>query len=366
MSASSRLGTTFARNLHFLGTDTTRILTIGGASRLGEKAIGALRERTGKEHTFTHVVRKTGVDFLSKDEQIKMDNIDSITKEGWEKILKDSHAEIVLNMASASEGSYEDIQRVNVHLPKNLVEAAQSMNIKVIQFSSQAILTPGLTKEETPYAYSKREAEEVLKQYDNVIIVRLGAVLGGKSEVPVCSDAAVAYGSPFVLLPPEGGEQTIRPVTIDKVKDVLVALVEKIEKGEKIPQVIDVAGKKITLEAFLKMVNPFALGSVKIPKKVIDALAKLVDKGVFTKEFMRMSKLMADVSGEAEKPDLSSLRSIGVEPPTPEEVAIAARAQLSLLRTIKTVAKPVLTPFYTVADMIYKIAQQALVISSEK
>jgi hypothetical protein len=98
----------------------------------------------------------------------------------------------------------------------------------------------------------------------------------------------------------------------------------------------------VPLKAFLKMVNPNAIGSVKLPAKVSELLSVLVNKGIFTKEFFNLTKLLQDT--EPKKPDITAMEKILNVPARPvEDVAEAARGQLSLRRTSATIGKAFLS-----------------------
>lgn len=333
------------------------ILMPGYGSRIGKNFIKVLVQ---KGHSVTAPSRQPQPDSPGIRYE-PVGDLSKVTKEKWAQLIHEAHIDLVINMAAASHGSYHTMVPINVDFVATLAEASAEEQVPMINLSSSAALTPGSTPEGTPYAQTKQEAERLLEDFDNVIVLRLNAVLGGPSEVPVCSDAAICRWSPFILIPPTGGEVPFYPVDEETVLKCLSSLVEKIDNiqgkiPENFPQVIDVAGKKVGLETFLKMVNPFALGSVKMPEKLLDMLTKLVDCGVFTKEFTRISQLMAKAGDKAPAPNLQGMEEhLGVQPPNAETVAKAARERLDLLKASKMIAIPIAT---RVAENVYNLFVQ--------
>lgn len=248
-----------------------------------------------------------------------------------------SGLKVFVNAAVMPSGTFEDMMQVNVDMPKNIAEACKNLGIHMVHLCSAGAQLPGLNKEDHPYAKSKQMAAEALSDYDNVTILRIGAVVGSQSSVPVCSDAAVAPWSPFVVLPPGGGNLYLYPIDEHTVLETVTKVVDRLtvfsDKEKSLPNVIDVAGHPICLEDFLKRINTNAVVSVRIPKIALNALNKIVNKGVFTPEFSKIAELVHNFGPACQEPDRSGMERLGVPIPSTEKVVLAARKQLNFLGT---------------------------------
>lgn len=253
---------------------------------------------------------------------------------------------VFVNAAVMSSGTFEEMRQVNVDMPKNIAEACKDLGIHMVHLCSAGAQLPGLNKEEHPYAKSKQMAAETLSDYANVTILRIGTVIGSKSNVPVCSDAAVGSWSPVVVLPPEGGQLDLYPVDEDTVLDAVTKVIDHLSvfsnKGESLPKVIDVAGHQIYLEDFLKEINTRAVLSVKIPKIVLNMLNTVVNKGVFTPEFSNLAKLVHTSGSAGQEPDRSGMERLGVPIPSTEKIVEAARKQLNFFGTTANILTAVI------------------------
>lgn len=263
----------------------------------------------------------------------------SLTMEEWRKTMQENQIKIVLNLAAQSSGTLKAMAAVNTQMPVNIAEACKKLGIPMVHTCSHSTQLQGINPEQHPYASTKKAAAERLAAYPNVVIARLGAVLGGKSDIPVCTDAAVSAWSPVIMLPAKGGEQVFHPIdeatTIAALKGIVDHLTSPETKDQPLPRNIDIAGREVPLDKFLKMVNPKALATLPIPDVVLNLLAKLVNKGVFTKEFLSISKLSRNPQDKTTPLiDTSTMETIlKVPAPTVEKVAEAARKQLSLTNT---------------------------------
>jgi len=314
------------------------VYVTGATGRLGRNVVANLKskghnvftESRGSHHTSSNDALETLISPAKR------------TINQWKEFFDKHNIKTVVNLAASTPGKSNKkrdsdlatMREVNAQMPKNMALAMKGTDKKLIHISSSSTQIAGIDKN-TPYAYTKAEAEKDLKEIDNNVIVRLSAVLGSKSDVPVFSDAAVSKWFPVVFLPPKGEKSEFFPVDEATVIDVLEKLVDECQNPEgptnPLPKEIDVAGHGVNLKDFLKMVNPLAIGTVRIPATIINQLSKLVNAGVFTEEFIRLSDLMAKENIKA--PDISAMESIlGVKSPTPEEVAKAAQSQLSFLR----------------------------------
>lgn len=315
------------------------ILLTGGSGRIGSELVKSL---TASGHSIYQIKRGDPTKNLNPLNITVVDPA-SLTLKEWKNVMERNGIQLVLNLAAQSSGDLKSMLAVNVNMTEEMAKASNELNIPMVHTCSHSAELQGINLEEHPYAATKKMAAEALKEYPNVVIARLGAVLGGKSDVPVVSDAAVSPWSPFIILPSEGGEQVFHPVdektVIETLEKIVNHLSDPSKKAESLPRTIDIAGQEVPLKAFLKMVNPKALASVKLPQPVLDLLAVLVDKGVFTKEFMKISKLTSSQDAAA-KPDTSAMESIlGVEPPSPEKVAQEASKRLSVMNTSSIVSK---------------------------
>ncbi len=322
----------------------TNILITGAGGRIGRQVVTSLQS-TG--HTVYQI--RSGASKTAKPNPLIHHELDpsSLTMSQWQQKMRENNIQIVLNLAAQSSGCPKAMEAVNVKMPQTIAKACEGLGIKMIHTCSYSAHLKGLTTEDHPYAATKQIAAKTLESEPHVVIARLGAVLGGQSDVPVISDAAVSKWSPVILLPAAGGEQVIHPVDEKTVVKAMQGIVEHLtdpaKESQPLPKVIDIAGQEVPLKAFLKMINPKALGSVKLPNIVLNLLSILVDKGVFTKEFMNIAKLISSRDSEQVKPDTTVMENVlGVITPSPEKVADAAREQLSLLQTTSIIAKSVL------------------------
>lgn len=318
-----------------------RILTTGASGRIGKEVTKKLK---GLGHSVVQIQRGNAEASTQNPQSIKVVDPASQTVSDWKEILKQNKIDMVLNLAAQSSGNFKSMMAVNVDMPKAMAEACKQLGIRMIHTCSHSAQLSGINQEEHPYAYTKKKGADQLEEYPNVVIARLGAVLGGKSDVPVLTDAAVSTWSPVILLPSEGGEQVFHPVDEETVIEAMTKMVEHLldpaKEDQPLPKIIDIAGTEVPLKAFLKMVNPSAIGSVKVPEGVLNLLSVLVDKGVFTKEFVNLTKVSKSEERAKVRPDVSAMEKL-LQVPTPsaEKVAMAAAGQLSAVNTSLMIGK---------------------------
>lgn len=321
---------------------TFNIAITGAKGRIGKKLIPNLE----KHYNIYPIIRGEADQANKASKDIVILDPSSLTVKEWKKTLEDNNIHLVLNLAVQSSGKYRSMKGVNVTMPTTIAEACAQAGIQMVHTCSHSVHISGLDKSTTPYAFSKKEAADELEKMSGVVTARFNAVVGSESEgQPVCSDAAISTWSPIVILPAEdGGDLIFHPVdeatVIEGLKRIIDHITDPSKKDQPLRRVIDIAGKPVSLKKFLKMVNPNALAGVKLPEAVFSLLTKLVDKGVFSKEFLHLSKLLKAEGGKTVEPDLSTMEDVlGLPAPSLETVAAAAREQLSLAKTTSTIVK---------------------------
>lgn len=342
MTPLSRMGSHLAKKSIEMA-DKKTILGIGLTGRIGEKLKGKL---ISEGHKIVEIRR--GV--LEKNGSANNQNIEyvpdpaKLTQQDWSQIIKDSNVDVVINLAASSTGSEAAMRAVNVTLPEEISKACDELNIKMIHTCTYAAKLEGLNIKAHPYAKTKQIAADILKGNSVVTIARIGAVLGGQSNVPVCADAALSDWSPIIMLPSDGGKEKFHPIdegtVIQALTNIVDHLTDPLKQNEPLPKVIDIAGEQISLEEFLRLVNPNAIFSVNVPQVILDLLAAIVDKGVFTKEFLNITTLLKSQDKKKVAPDTTGMIHIlGVPSPSSQKVAEAARGQLSLMKTSSIIVK---------------------------
>ncbi|MBI4043871.1 MAG: NAD(P)-dependent oxidoreductase [Candidatus Diapherotrites archaeon] len=151
-----------------------RVLVTGSKGFIGQAVIKVLQEKGHSIHEFDYSIGQ---------------NI--LRREDLEKALNDAHAVIHLAALTDETKSEKELFEVNVEGTKNVLESAGKAGVKhVIYLSTVGIYGP-TTKEAlneespcnpiTPYEQSKKAAEEVVQEYQEVVpitILRSALALG--------------------------------------------------------------------------------------------------------------------------------------------------------------------------------------------
>jgi NADH dehydrogenase len=158
---------------------------------------------------------------------------------------------VVVHLAATTgKASAEEYFSVNCHGTRHLIASCRERQVKNFLYIS-SIAVKYLDKSHYPYAQSKQEAEEIVRQSDlNYAIVRPTIVLG--KEAPGWQ--ALSRLARLRWVPVFGdGAARIQPIDVDDLVDAMISLIDEQDfHGES----FDVGGSDvISIEAFLKKVH---------------------------------------------------------------------------------------------------------------
>ncbi|MEM3422103.1 MAG: NAD(P)-dependent oxidoreductase [Candidatus Bilamarchaeaceae archaeon] len=231
-----------------------KIFLIGANGRLGKKICQKLYE---EGLSFIPIVRKQS--------GLKNEIVCNFSIEELREILK--KADVIINTAGSTK-TYDkrEMERGNVELVKNIVEAAPK-NAKIIHASSISVYGKMLAKkpadEQTPirpdseYAKTKYEAEKILSQNKNVVVLRIGTIYD-ESDDYVYIVKKIKEGKMYII---GNGNNRIPFVHIDDVASAFLAALKAP------PGVYNIVGDPITQKEAYQIVSN-VLG-VKPPQKHI-------------------------------------------------------------------------------------------------
>jgi dTDP-4-dehydrorhamnose reductase len=203
---------------------------------------------------------------------------------------------VVINSAALSQGSASDMQAINVEMPQRLAEAAEQLGIPFMHMSTTATRVQDLCGIKTPYALSKKEAEEKLSSYKRTMF-HIDALVGSESDQIDIASLALGKMPLKVRL---GGSQILQLTTYDAASKAITNVVQKTLKGQgdSIPTDITIAGDPIELNAFIDLVkssedsflSQMAL-EMHIPLDKLMNFADLIRSGCLSPEFLHLGIL---------------------------------------------------------------------------
>ncbi len=311
----------------------------GGGGRIGQKTKDAL---IANGHKTVNV--KRGEEGISDDGlTYYCPNPADLKVEDIKKIFQEVNADIIFNCAGQSSGSINSMHAVNTKMPLTLAKACAEIDIPMIHTCTYCAQSED---RKAPYASTKAAGTNALQDFSNVTTLRINVVTGLESDVPVATDSAISENSPFVAVPANVEDNIVYPVDGNTVVHALIKtseyLLDPRKKDDPLPSIIDVAGEGVKLEEFLKLVNPSAIVSITIPRSILLFLAKTVNKGVFTEEFIHHLDKMNEPNAKNLVPDTSIMEEkLGIPVPSKMEVADAARTQLNFVKTTAMVSRSI-------------------------
>lgn len=194
------------------------IYITGATGKLGRYVYKLLSEK----HDVVAVVRKPS--------GLKNEAISDFSQESLYKIFKD--ASVVIHIAGAVSYDKKILQKTNVELTKNVVNATPE-NAKIIYSSSisvygKKVLEKPVT-EQTPinpdsgYSRSKYEGEKFVSSHPHSVILRLGAIYGPFEDYKIVLDR-IKRGKMFVI---GDGHNLIPFVSAEDVAKVILTCLKK-------------------------------------------------------------------------------------------------------------------------------------------
>lgn len=288
--AISHLASTVARTMHsssevlipsvrknLTQNAAARVLVTGATGRLGQTLVPELTERGMRCISTSRSAPK-------KPDQVQMTFKEST--DDLSRMLEKHSIHAVLNAAAASSGELDEMLPVNTQAPVRMAEAARMVGIPFVQVSTTATQILGVTKAK-PYAYSKQLAEQMLQEKDHARIARLDVLLGCDSKIDLSLLAAIGKFLP-VGLQIGGIDSTIQPTTYEAASKALASFTQLILAGEDHRTEINIAGHPVKMSDFIRMVGNSAY-ELHVPIESLHGLAKLVNEGSLTQEFLRLA-----------------------------------------------------------------------------
>ena len=246
-----------------------KVLLLGATGLLGHNVIVELVEQG---HSVRALVRDARRFCLPDDLQrsAMLDIVQSSNFDEQTLLAAANGCDAIINCAAATDMSllhYEDFRKVNVGLPKRLVEVMQRTNISTLVQVSTAN-TVGIGHRGKPanedceiefpfsdswYAQSKLETEQMLclaaKEHPqwHLIIVNPGFMIGPFDTKPSSGELLLAaYRRRLMVVPKGGGKSFVAAV------DVAAAAVNALTKGESGKRYL-LTGQSLTLKEFYSL-----------------------------------------------------------------------------------------------------------------
>jgi len=256
---------------------TARVLVTGATGRLGQTLVPALTDRGMSCISTSRALPKS-------PNQVQMTFKESV--DDLSRMLEKHDIHAVLNAAAASSGELHEMLLVNTEAAVRLSQAAGQVGAAFLQVSTTATQILGVTQAK-PYAYSKQLAEQILQGNDHARIARLDVLLGDDSKIDLSLLAAIGKFLP-VGLQIGGIDSTIQPTTYEAASKALASYLEMILAGKDHPIEINIAGHPVKMSDFIRMVGNSAY-ELHVPIEALHGLAKLVNEGSLTQEFLRLA-----------------------------------------------------------------------------
>jgi nucleoside-diphosphate-sugar epimerase len=244
---------------------------------------------------------------------------------------------VIINCAVASKGSYSDMEEVNIHMPLKVATAAQKHGIPIIQTSTTATLISELG-ENSPYALTKKIAEEKLSKLANVTICRLCALTGDTSPTINISHMAGIGRILPIAIHLTGEERTIQPISYIDASEALSNLATALAVRDEgtvnpFPSVINFVGEPVSISNFVRMINETAKELHVSPEELLE-IAEVVQNGSLTPEFIHLAMLSAGKQNVLCNAIFKSL--LGNKPlASPIELALEIRNSIHPIQTMR-------------------------------
>lgn len=289
-----------------------KVMITGGSGRVG-------KEITKQLSSSGHSV----ISLASKD--MPLTNSRAVSEK-----IKEIKPDLIIHGAAVSSGSSDFMHQVNVGGTDNIIQGAG--DTPIIYLSSTVAYYQGLTKEVTPYAHSKQIAANLVKESKNSTILKLCSLVGDKESM-VYSIADLA-GIPGVVRMNLRKDSTIQPLSYESLALTVDKLVQKKLNETAKTEVFNAVGEPISINNFLKSINPTAKFSLQVGMDHLKPICKEVDAGILTPEFLELAELPH--YGVKSTHELKEL--LGENFPKVEDTINVAKSAVSLGRKLKLVS----------------------------
>lgn len=244
--------------------------------------------------------------------------------------LRSKRIAVIINCTGATKGSLDALRETNFHGPYQLAQVASDLGIKFLQTSTAATQIHGIGPD-TPYALTKKEAEEALLSQTDAQIARMDVLIGDKESTQISiGHLAGCKGLPLSVH--LRNHQIFQPTSYDAVSCAISKLAEDHLAGaQSIPRVVNLVGDPIAVNEFTDLINPESIRMIVDGEELIE-LAKMVNNGSLTPEFIRLAGLASKHPVILDNTAFKEL--LGAELPTPE--ALAEMEQISFLKMLNT------------------------------
>ncbi len=146
-------------------------------------------------------------------------------------------------------GRERDLERVEIHGTRNLVEAARSARVGRIITLSHLGATPSAAY---PLLRVKGTVEEIIRSGGPAYTIIRSGVVFGKDDAFINHIAMQLLSNPFLFLMPGRGEIVLHPIYID---DLVEAIAQTLENLDTVDQMIEIGGPEyITLRDLIRTV----------------------------------------------------------------------------------------------------------------
>lgn len=305
-----------------------RALVTGATGRLGQTLMPELHKRNIVSICATRSSPRS-------EDQMRLTYKE--TADEMARCIKLHNIDVVVHAAAASSGSFEEMLDSNTKVTLRLAEAAKKAGARFVQVSTTATQIPGITQEK-PYAFTKRLAEQRLTDNDHASIARLDALVGDASKPSLEVLAGVGRVMPMSVQL-HGADPTIQPTTYEAASKALAAFVEMVARrdtGEEIIKEVNIAGHPIKISEFIRLVSNSKF-EVHLPIASLEGLAKLVNDGALTPEFLKLAVRSAENPVIFDTKDFEGLHGSPI--PTVEDVAAKVHETVTAQSLFSTAKK---------------------------
>jgi dTDP-4-dehydrorhamnose reductase len=251
--------------------------------------------------------------------------------------LSQHNINAIVNLAASSNGSFEEMEKVNVQFSVNAAKAAAKLKIPYIHASSTCTQVDGICPNTAPYAYTKKRAEAELAEQDHAHILRFDALIGDSSKIGIEFLASIAkFSGMNVHL--DGGLR-MQPTTYEAAAEATVEYISRVvsQSHDDIPKVVNIAGNPIMLKDLIHNVKTGFI-HFSIPENCLQKLASKINEGALTPEFLHLASLSKQNGVKIHNnEDFQKLLSSPI--PSVEELAKTVHDCMDLKTALKTIAR---------------------------
>ncbi len=229
----------------------SRILITGGSSYLGQHLVSMLASTTAVSHNIHYTYHQNNPALPAQGHQVDIRDETAVRD-----LILNFQPEIIIHLAGSNRGS--DMATVIRQGAGNILWAAREVGARLIHLSTDSIFRGDAapydeTAVPTPinaYGRAKADAEAIVKQHPNSVIVRTSLIYGLQSmdRGTQWMAAALAKGEPVTLF----NNQIRNPIWIDSLCQAILELGDHSYRG-----ILNVAGNQaLTRAAFaLKLLD---------------------------------------------------------------------------------------------------------------